>query len=160
MLTEKHFKIVSQTSAHFDDYLSNVHGIDEDDAFAVIAEREALRKEDVPSSVDWGRKRGPSPELRSKGGRRSIHRSSRQYGSESEDEVAPDDDTGGEEDDHETQIQEMEMKLQKMKNRRKSSTKEVSYGSREKTKERDGKVEKSRSRNTRLYESDEESDDD
>ena len=60
-LSDKHFDIVSQTSAHFDDYLSKTHQIDEDEPYGVIAQREGLRNDDVPK-INWaGTRRASSP---------------------------------------------------------------------------------------------------
>lgn len=63
-LSDKHFDIVSQTSAHFDDYLSKTHQIDEEDEpYGVIAQREGLRNDDVPK-INWAgtrRRRASSP---------------------------------------------------------------------------------------------------
>ena len=44
MLKAYHFKVVAKTSAHFDDYLSNIHNIPED-TFSVLAARDAIRKD-------------------------------------------------------------------------------------------------------------------
>lgn len=48
LLKAKHFESVAKTSAHFDDYISEVHNIPED-TFSVIAERETLRKDTHPA---------------------------------------------------------------------------------------------------------------
>ena len=48
-LGEKHFQIVASTSAHFDDYLTTVYGInDDEDVYGALAERGEYRKDNVP----------------------------------------------------------------------------------------------------------------
>lgn len=163
MLSDKHFQIVSQTSAHFDDYLSNVHGIDEDDAFAVIAERETLRKDDMPR-VDWNPRRESSAALKipSSNRRRNIRSTSRHHGSSDDYE----DQSEGSEDDHEARTQELELelKLRKMKGRRKSSVKDTRRREEskesEKAKEKEEEKEKFRPRRREAEESDEKSSED
>ena len=49
MLKAQHFKAVAKTSAHFDDYLSDVHGITED-TFGVLAARAEIRKDTHPTT--------------------------------------------------------------------------------------------------------------
>jgi len=48
VLRARHFKRVGQTSAHFDDYIGSVYGIEEQDAYSVLAAREEVRKDNVP----------------------------------------------------------------------------------------------------------------
>ena len=52
-LTDKQFSVVSQTSAHFDDYLSATHQIDDEETYGVLAQREGLRSDNVPR-INWG----------------------------------------------------------------------------------------------------------
>ena len=114
-LSDKQFRIVSQTSAHFDDYISAVHGIDEDDAFAVLAEREALRKDDVPRA-DWnGRRESQNLQVKPL---RTIRGGSRHESSEDERLENSDSDQDN------IQELELQLKLEKMRSRRKSSVKE------------------------------------
>ena len=44
LLKAKHFNRVAQTSAHFDDYISDVYNIS-DDTFSVLAARDEIRKD-------------------------------------------------------------------------------------------------------------------
>lgn len=114
LLTDQQFKVVSQTSAHFDDYISTVHGIDEDDAYAMLAERETLRKDSVLSATT-GRKRSSfSPGSRSKAARRIASKN------ESTDDD-DDDNENSEDDDEKIQRLQMELELQKLKGRKKSA---------------------------------------
>lgn len=115
LLSDKHFRIVSETSAHFDDYLSNVHGIDEDDAFAVMAERENLRNDSV---LQLERTRRRDSSTRNSKPSRAI-RGVSQHDSSDEGKTEASD-------DHDVTISEMELelKLRKMKTKRKSSTKD------------------------------------
>ena len=118
-LTEKHFDIVSQTSAHFDDYLSKTHQIDEDETFGVLAQREGLRNDDVPT-INWGRGIRGSSAANSRSRR---HRSIRN--GVAKDESYEDEEGKSErsDDDVDVEMRELERKLQQMR-RRKSSTKD------------------------------------
>ncbi|KAF4631372.1 hypothetical protein G7Y89_g6766 [Cudoniella acicularis] len=40
-----HFSRVAQTSAHFDDYISDIHSIEQQDTYGILAEREEVRKD-------------------------------------------------------------------------------------------------------------------
>ncbi|KAH7336194.1 hypothetical protein BKA65DRAFT_29270 [Rhexocercosporidium sp. MPI-PUGE-AT-0058] len=44
-LKAAHFNRVAETSAHFDDYISDIHGLQDQDTYAILAEREELRKD-------------------------------------------------------------------------------------------------------------------
>lgn len=48
LLKAKHFERVAKTSAHFDDYISDIHNISED-TWSVLAAREELRKDSHPA---------------------------------------------------------------------------------------------------------------
>jgi hypothetical protein len=48
VLRAKHFKRVGQTSAHFDDYIGSVYGIEEQDIYSVLAAREEVRRDTSP----------------------------------------------------------------------------------------------------------------
>ncbi|KAL2058236.1 hypothetical protein ABVK25_001854 [Lepraria finkii] len=50
-LSVKQFKIVAETSAHFDDYISIMYGVDEGDTWDVIAARDCLRKNEYRRKV-------------------------------------------------------------------------------------------------------------
>jgi hypothetical protein len=113
LLSDKHFEVVSQTSAHFDDYISNVHGIEEDDAFAVMAERENLRNDSV---LQLNPKRRPDCSVRNLNSKRAIRGDSGRDSSDGEK-------TEASSDDHAATISEveLELKLRRMKGRMKSS---------------------------------------
>ena len=115
LLSDKHFEIVSQTSAHFDDYLSNVHGIDEDDAFAVMAERENLRSDRVPLD------HGPPRRHRDSTSRRAIRALSPRDSSD-DDENSP---AASDERKATMSELELELKLRRMKTGRKHSGKNI-----------------------------------
>ncbi|ERF72396.1 hypothetical protein EPUS_07558 [Endocarpon pusillum Z07020] len=116
LLSDKHFEVVSQTSAHFDDYISNVHGIEEDDAFAVMAERENLRNDSV---LQLKPKRRSDRSIHKSSSRRAIRGGSGRNSSDSEKTEASDDDDN----DDKVTISEVELELKprKMKGRMKSS---------------------------------------
>ena len=136
-LTDKHFSIVSQTSAHFDDYLSATHQIDDDETYSgVLAEREGLRNDNVPK-INWGGHeghRGSKRELsiaKSKSPLPRNGRYNRIKGEISDNEEGEEDDgynSGDIEertdmvDDDDAKMRALEQELQRMK-RRKSSTK-------------------------------------
>ncbi|KAF2647327.1 hypothetical protein K491DRAFT_741189 [Lophiostoma macrostomum CBS 122681] len=49
LLKATHFQRVAQTSAHFDDYIRDIHGIlEEEDSYGYLAQQEKLRKDDDP----------------------------------------------------------------------------------------------------------------
>lgn len=140
LLTEKQFRVVSQTSAHFDDYISKMHGIDEDDTYAMLAERETLRKDSVASAAATGRKGSSfSPGDRSKAARRIAYKGeSTDDDDESEDEDEDESENNEQTDeDDEKKIQrlQLELELQKLKGRKKLSAKEKSGGSKDNNRE-------------------------
>ena len=50
LLKAKHFDRVAKTSAHFDDYISGVHNIPEDDnTYGALAARDEIRKDTHPA---------------------------------------------------------------------------------------------------------------
>jgi hypothetical protein len=49
ILRARHFKRVGRTSAHFDDYIGSVYGIEEQDAYSVLAAREEIRRDTGPA---------------------------------------------------------------------------------------------------------------
>ena len=94
-LSDKHFEIVSNTSDHFDEYISAVYGIEEGDVYGELAERDMLRKDSV-QSVNTMRRRNPSNRrrksrlaIRAVSKRRSSERSTsiRSSGSDDDDDV-------------------------------------------------------------------------
>jgi len=50
VLRAKHFERVGRTSAHFDDYIGSVYGIEEQDAYSVLAAREEIRRDIGPAT--------------------------------------------------------------------------------------------------------------
>lgn len=62
LLRAAHFKRVAQTSAHFDDYIRDIHGfMEQEDSYGVLASRDVLRQDSnlgpVPESVPQGVRR-------------------------------------------------------------------------------------------------------
>jgi hypothetical protein len=47
-LRAKHFRRVGQITAHFDDYISSMHGLESQDAYSVLAAREEIRIDSAP----------------------------------------------------------------------------------------------------------------
>ncbi|KLJ12759.1 hypothetical protein EMPG_12241 [Blastomyces silverae] len=115
LVKASHFNRIAQTSAHFDDYISNIHGTQDDDTYGVLAAREEVRKDaydSAPSkqSMQVGRpKRNPPP-------RRRIDRrnsglpQSRGYDCE--------DDSESPEEDVELLKLKLELELAKLKNKK------------------------------------------
>ena len=61
LLKAKHFDRVAKTSAHFDDYISDIHNISED-TWSVLAEREEIRKDTHPAmSLVGSQTHDPAP---------------------------------------------------------------------------------------------------
>ena len=134
-VTDKHFSIVSQTSAHFDDYLSATHQIDEDETYGVLAQREGLRNDNVPriNLESRGSLRGTrrdSSIAKSRSSRRRNGRNNYSRKEASEDEEDDDNGRGGsggsgertdvsDEDDAEMRV--LERKLQGMRRKKRSS---------------------------------------
>ena len=115
-LTDRHFDIVSQTSAHFDDYLSQVHQIDEDETFGVMAAREGLRADDA-RQIPWGERRD-SAAIKPKSYRRQAIRGA----AKDESEGSEYDEEEERSEDYEERRRERERDKARMR-RRKSSTK-------------------------------------
>ena len=134
-LADKHFSIVSQTSAHFDDYIGSTHQVDEDETYGVLAQRDGLRSDNV-RKIDWGgrgNRRGNRRHPSTANPKLSRRRNGRNDRSRKEDSEDEEDDDGssesgesgdrtGESDHDDAEMRALERKLQKMK-RRKSSTK-------------------------------------
>jgi hypothetical protein len=104
LLRAKHFKRVGQTSAHFDDYIGSVYGIEEQDAYGVLAAREEIRRDMAPAA-SFMNSRESKARYRSTKGRlsrrntpqdRSTHFDDSNDSSE-EDDMDDDDDTGDDE---------------------------------------------------------------
>ena len=138
-LTDKHFEVVSQTSAHFDDYLSQVHQIDEDETFGVMAAREGLRADDA-RQIRWGERR-ESFTAKPRARRRAIRGAERSTSDGSEC-----DDTEEVSSDYEERRREREREKVRTR-RRKSSTKldEVEEEQREAKPKRRSKAKKEES---------------
>lgn len=124
LLTDKQFRVVSQTSAHFDDYISNVHGIDEDDTYAMLAERETLRKDSIVNAVTSRKRSSFSPGDRSKATRRIASKNKSTDDEDDDNDDDDDDDDDSEDDDEKIKRLQLELELKKMKSRKKSSAKE------------------------------------
>ena len=62
-LKARHFKRIAEASANFDDYIGSLYGLEDQDAFAVLAAREEVRKDSWPMKSKGDRfktKRRPS----------------------------------------------------------------------------------------------------
>ncbi|KAL2370048.1 hypothetical protein RJ035_006777 [Blastomyces gilchristii] len=96
-IEEDKIRRIAQTSAHFDDYISNIHGTQEDDTYRILAEREEIRKDtyNVPpsnQSMQVGRpKRNPPPPRRRIYRRNSGLPQSRGYEYEDDNESSEED---------------------------------------------------------------------
>ncbi|KKZ65013.1 hypothetical protein EMCG_09093 [[Emmonsia] crescens] len=92
-----HFNRIAQTSAHFDDYISNIHGIQEEDTYGILAEREEVRKDNYepPSTKQPTQgsrsKRNPPPVHHGINRRNSGIPQGRGYGYEDDDESSEED---------------------------------------------------------------------
>ncbi|EPE26297.1 P-loop containing nucleoside triphosphate hydrolase [Glarea lozoyensis ATCC 20868] len=88
LLKAAHFDRVAETSAHFDDYISDIHGLKEEDTYGILAEREEVRK-DTNQGI-YPRSRVPA------GGSRKqapLHRrGGRTYSYDDFDDASPDED--------------------------------------------------------------------
>jgi SpoVK/Ycf46/Vps4 family AAA+-type ATPase len=116
LLRAKHFKRVSETSAHFDDYIRDVHGIqEEDDAYGILAGRDELRQDSNPGFF----KPGPQ-EISRPGKRLPVRRGTNSYGAAAAQSRAYefDDDDVSEEDADDVQRLELELKLAKLKKKK------------------------------------------
>ena len=106
-LSVKQFEIVAKTSAHFDAYITKMHGIDEGDTWETIAGRDFLRKNETP--------RKPASRLVPASART---RAARHGGAKAEtfedDEEGDDTDT----DENEEQMRKLEEKLKRMKQKK------------------------------------------
>ena len=105
-LSVKQFEVVAQTSAHFDQYITKMHGVDEGDTWEIMAGRDFLRKNETP--------RRPASRLvpastRVRAGRRGGATKAETL--EDDDDEADETDT----DENEEQMRKLEDRLKKMK---------------------------------------------
>ena len=106
-LSVKQFEIVAKTSAHFDAYITKMHGIDEGDTWETITARDHLRKNETP--------RRPSSRLLPASARtRPAGRSGAKAETLEDDEEGDETDT----DENEEQMMKLEEKLNKMKQKK------------------------------------------
>ena len=107
-LSVKQFEIVAKTSAHFDAYITKMHGIDEGDTWETIAARDHLRKNETP--------RRPASRLLPASAR--TRAAARRSGAKVE--TFEDDDEGDETDtdENEEQMRKLEEKLKRMKQKK------------------------------------------
>lgn len=109
ILSVRQFEVVAQTSSHFDNYISTMHGIEEaNDTWETIAARELLRKNDTP--------RKPisraTPVSRARGGRKKV---------ETDEEEEPDSDS----DENEEEMKKLKAKLDKLEKKKGPSSKKA-----------------------------------
>ena len=124
-LSVKQFEVVAQTSAHFDAYITKMHGIDEGDTWETMAARDFLRKNETPRKPA---SRLVPPSLRTRAARRSNSKA----------EILEEDDEEGDEtdsDENEERMKELEAKLKKMQQKKQGvSDKKISITRREPSK--------------------------
>lgn len=111
-LSVKQFEVVAQTSAHFDTYITTMHGVDEGNIWEAIAARDLLRKNETPRKFT---NRVVPPSARARAARRSSARAETPDDDDDEDGDETDTDTSDE------QIKKMEDKLKKMKQKKQGS---------------------------------------
>ena len=113
-LSVRQFEIVAETSAHFDAYITKMHGIEEGDTWETIAARDHLRNNETP-------RRAASRLLPATAGTRVARRSGAKAETfeddEEGDETFEDDEEGDETDtdENEDQMRKLEEKLKRMK---------------------------------------------
>ena len=106
-LSVKQFEVVAKTSAHFDAYITKMHGIDEGDTWETIAARDHLRKNETP--------RRPASRLLPASARpRAARRSGAKAGTFEDDEEGDETDT----DENEEEMRKLEEKLKMMKQKK------------------------------------------
>ena len=106
-LSVKQFEVVAKTSAHFDAYITKMHGIDEGDTWETIAARDHLRKNETP--------RRPASRLLPAWSRpRAARRSGAKAETFEDDEEGDETDT----DENEEQMRKLEEKLKSMKQKK------------------------------------------
>ncbi|KAL5317440.1 hypothetical protein ACEPPN_014535 [Leptodophora sp. 'Broadleaf-Isolate-01'] len=87
-LKAAHFNRVAETSAHFDDYISDIHGLQDQDAYAILAEREEVRKDSHRGIYSGSR----MPASRSSRRQAPLRRGDRNYSYDNFDDPSLDDD--------------------------------------------------------------------
>ncbi|KAJ5776265.1 uncharacterized protein N7511_001276 [Penicillium nucicola] len=128
-ITVDHFRHVAKITAHFDDYISDIHGAPEEDAYGTLAERDGLRKDARPTSNyrnqgNMHRRREAEP--------RAFRRDASYDSSVNQDEDYSQDDSGPEAmrdgdfdagyDSDEIKQLELQVKLAKLKKGRRNKT--------------------------------------
>ena len=99
-------EIVAETSTHFDNYISMMHGVDEGDTWDVIAARELLRKNENPKKV--ANRSGPvAPSPRTP--RRNAEVEVPEDDDDDDDDADDDDDDDS--DENEEKMKELEEKM-------------------------------------------------
>lgn len=108
-LSVKQFEIVAKTSAHFDAYITKMHGIDEGDTWETIAARDFLRKNETPRKP--ASRLVPTASARTRAAR----------GGSAKAETFEDDEEGDETDtdENEEQMKKLEDKLKRLKQKKK-----------------------------------------
>ncbi|KAK2785929.1 hypothetical protein FQN52_008196 [Onygenales sp. PD_12] len=121
LVKAKHFRSISLTSAHFDDYISDIHGIQEDDTYAILAERDEIRKDSHAERYSRQAMRESSPRrnptMRHGINRRNTGLQNRNY------DYYDDDDDVEDESSNEVKRLQLELKLAKLKGSRGSTSK-------------------------------------
>ena len=97
LLTDKHFKVVAQTSAHFDDYISKMHNVEDEDTWAVVAQREQFREDSVSLTSPQGSRRATNKRTRNRKGQEPDESGWGGIGDETEEDKADTDDANSDE---------------------------------------------------------------
>ncbi|RYP83728.1 hypothetical protein DL769_001302 [Monosporascus sp. CRB-8-3] len=116
LLKAAHFNRVAQTSAHFDDYIRDVHGIqEEDDTYSILAGRDMLRQDSNPGPFTK-----PVPQESSRPGKRPpVHRGTNSYKAGPAQNRGYDfDDDLSEDEADDVQRLELELKLARLKKKK------------------------------------------
>ncbi|KAK2812459.1 hypothetical protein FQN50_001460 [Emmonsiellopsis sp. PD_5] len=122
LVKAKHFRSISLTSAHFDDYISDIHGIQEDDTYAILAERDEIRKDSHAARYSKQAMREGSPRRNPTMRHGTINRRNTGLQNRNYDYYDDDDDLE-DESSNEVKRLELELKLAKLKGSRGSASK-------------------------------------
>lgn len=123
-LSDKHFEIVSKTSDHFDDYISAIYGIEENDVYGELAERDMLRKDSV-QSVATLRRRDQSDRRRRRS-RLAIRGASKRQTSDRDES-----DRSGKSEDSIEELKQKLVQAEAKKSRKKSAGRREDWADRE-----------------------------
>lgn len=128
----RHFKRVAKTSAHFDDYMGSVYGIEEEDTYSVLAAREEIRKDTGPAlALTLPKETRPMSTRKVKLSRHAALPQESNVSSESDDDfVAASIDIGNGLDDSDSDVSERNEDVDQMKYERELAKLKKRYGKR------------------------------